>query len=61
MYDHFGYGTTIYGPLSGGFLTGKYLEGIPDGSRCATDNGWLTKERSHYRALTRYGINYLYI
>ena len=30
--DH-GYGTAIYSPLAGGLLTGKYLEGIPEGTR----------------------------
>ncbi|CAK87789.1 unnamed protein product (macronuclear) [Paramecium tetraurelia] len=43
-----GYGTTIYSPLQGGLLTGKYNDGlIPQGSRAGTDNGWLTKELSY--------------
>jgi len=37
-----GLGTTIWSPLASGFLTGKYLDGIPEGSRLArTDLGWL--------------------
>lgn len=28
-----GYGTTTWSPLAGGLLTGKYLDGIPEGSR----------------------------
>lgn len=30
------YGTTIWSPLAGGMLTGKYNNGIPEGSRVAT-------------------------
>ncbi|MGI9601142.1 MAG: potassium channel beta subunit family protein [Acidimicrobiales bacterium] len=33
LYDELGMGTTIWSPLASGVLTGKYLEGIPDGSR----------------------------
>ncbi|WP_428388160.1 aldo/keto reductase [Mucisphaera sp.] len=35
LYDpgHVGLGTTIYSPLASGLLTGKYNDGIPDGSR----------------------------
>ncbi len=29
-------GTTIWSPLKGGILTGKYLTGIPEGTRVAT-------------------------
>lgn len=28
-----GYGTTTWSPLAGGLLTGKYLDGVPEGSR----------------------------
>lgn len=31
--DHCGLGTTTWSPLASGILTGKYNEGIPDGSR----------------------------
>lgn len=44
LYEHYGYGTTIYSPLAGGFLTGKYLNGVPENSRCGKDNGWLSKD-----------------
>jgi aryl-alcohol dehydrogenase-like predicted oxidoreductase len=38
-------GTTIWSPLAAGFLTGKYLNGIPDDSRLAIQGfDWL-KER----------------
>ena len=33
LYDQFGLGTTIYSPLWAGFLTGKYINGIPENSR----------------------------
>ena len=38
-----GLGLTIWSPLASGILTGKYNEGIPKGSRLAT-NEWLQKE-----------------
>ncbi len=33
LYEDIGLGTTIWSPLAGGLLTGKYLDGIPEGSR----------------------------
>jgi len=33
LYSEIGLGTTIWSPLASGMLTGKYLDGIPDGSR----------------------------
>lgn len=33
VFRQVGLGTTIWSPLAAGFLTGKYLEGIPEGSR----------------------------
>lgn len=35
LYRDVGLGTTIWSPLASGLLTGKYLDGIPDGSRGA--------------------------
>lgn len=42
LYRDLGYGTTIWSPLASGVLTGKYANGIPEGSR-ATLKGfeWL--------------------
>lgn len=37
LFDQFGYGTTIWSPLSSGLLTGKYNDGIPEDSRFATN------------------------
>ena len=37
-----GLGTTIWSPLASGVLTGKYLDGVPKGSRLGLENlGWL--------------------
>ena len=33
IFKDLGYGSTIWGPLNNGILTGKYNDGIPDGSR----------------------------
>ncbi|KAJ3053692.1 hypothetical protein HK097_003618 [Rhizophlyctis rosea] len=39
LYKKHGLGTTIFSPLAGGFLTGKYNDGIPEGSRVALAKG----------------------
>jgi len=40
LYKELGYGTTVWSPLAGGLLTGKYNDGkIPEHSR-ATLSGW---------------------
>jgi len=42
LYSEIGMGTTIWSPLASGVLTGKYADGIPDGSRLALpDYEWL--------------------
>ena len=42
IYKNTGLGTTIWSPLAAGFLTGKYLQGIPEDSRLAiTGFDWL--------------------
>lgn len=42
LYREFGLGTTIWSPLGSGVLTGKYNQGVPDGSRLALPGyGWL--------------------
>jgi len=38
LYAKYKYGTTIWSPLSSGFLTGKYNDGIPEGSRYANNS-----------------------
>jgi aryl-alcohol dehydrogenase-like predicted oxidoreductase len=40
-----GLGTTIWSPLASGLLTGKYNEGIPEGTRLADPQlGWLREK-----------------
>jgi voltage-dependent potassium channel beta subunit len=42
LYDTVGLGLTIWSPLASGVLTGKYLKGIPEGSRMSLPNmQWL--------------------
>ncbi|MDG1680805.1 MAG: aldo/keto reductase, partial [SAR86 cluster bacterium] len=44
LYEKYGLGTTIWSPLASGALTGKYLEGIPEGSRASLEGyEWLKK------------------
>jgi voltage-dependent potassium channel beta subunit len=35
LYEDIGLGTTIWSPLASGLLTGKYMNGVPDGSRAS--------------------------
>jgi voltage-dependent potassium channel beta subunit len=45
LYEEIGLGTTIWSPLASGILTGKYNDGIPDGSRMSLpDYKWLLPE-----------------
>ncbi len=37
LYEDIGLGTTIWSPLASGLLTGKYNDGIPEGSRLSLD------------------------
>jgi voltage-dependent potassium channel beta subunit len=44
LYDALGIGTTIWSPLASGILTGKYAQGVPQGSRMTLpDYQWLRK------------------
>jgi voltage-dependent potassium channel beta subunit len=51
VYKNVGLGTTIWSPLAAGFLTGKYLNGIPEGSRLGIEgfdwlkNRWMQEEK----------------
>ena len=38
LYDRYNYGTTIWSSLSSGILTGKYNDGIPEGSRLSLES-----------------------
>jgi voltage-dependent potassium channel beta subunit len=45
LYRDLGMGTTTWSPLASGLLTGKYLDGIPEGSRAALKGyEWLQKD-----------------
>ncbi len=45
LYDSMGLGTTIWSPLASGLLTGKYNDGIPEGTRLADPQlGWLREK-----------------
>lgn len=44
LYEEIGLGTTIWSPLASGLLTGKYNDGIPEGSRLSLEKyEWLRK------------------
>ena len=44
LYRDLGYGTTIWSPLASGILTGKYNDGVPEGSRANLKGyEWLQK------------------
>lgn len=44
LYDDIGLGLTVWSPLASGLLSGKYLDGIPEGSRASLEGyGWLSK------------------
>ncbi|MGY1458911.1 MULTISPECIES: aldo/keto reductase [unclassified Luteimonas] len=40
LYAELGLGTTVWSPLASGLLTGKYNDGVPEGSRAARED-WL--------------------
>jgi voltage-dependent potassium channel beta subunit len=43
LYERIGLGTTIWSPLASGLLTGKYVDGIPPGSRSTLEGyEWLS-------------------
>jgi voltage-dependent potassium channel beta subunit len=54
LYEDIGLGTTIWSPLASGLLTGKYRDGIPEGSRGALQGyDWLAQRLSDREALDR--------
>jgi voltage-dependent potassium channel beta subunit len=54
LYDEIGLGTTIWSPLASGLLSGKYNQGMPDGTR-ATLKGyeWLRTRFENEEAVQR--------
>jgi voltage-dependent potassium channel beta subunit len=54
LFDDHGYGTTIWSPLASGLLTGKYRDGIPEGSRAALEGyEWLASQLTSAEALAK--------
>ncbi|HYF45194.1 MAG TPA: aldo/keto reductase, partial [Acidimicrobiales bacterium] len=54
LYDEVGLGLTTWSPLASGLLTGKYLDGIPEGSRLALEGyEWLRDALTTEKALRR--------
>jgi voltage-dependent potassium channel beta subunit len=52
LFDETRYGATIWSPLASGLLTGKYRDGIPEGSRGALAGyGWLAKQLTDQEAV----------
>ncbi len=45
LYEAFGLGLTTWSPLASGFLTGKYNDGIPEGSRLSLEGNDFLKRR----------------
>lgn len=54
VYKDYSYGTTTWSPLESGLLTGKYSQGIPEGSRGALDGyDWLHERLTDQEKLAR--------
>jgi voltage-dependent potassium channel beta subunit len=54
LFEDFGYGATIWSPLASGMLTGKYRDGIPEGSRGALPGyDWLGRHLRDEQAIRR--------
>ena len=52
VFDETGYGSTTWSPLAGGLLTGKYVDGIPEGSR-ATMMDWVEESVTDAEAVEK--------
>lgn len=60
--DEKGIGSIVFSPLAQGMLTGKYVDGIPEGSRAARNDGFLQedqveKQLEKIRALHRFAAD----
>jgi len=54
LYERYGYGTTVWGPLCGGVLSGRYNDGnIPNDGRYAKDDFFSRKVINRYFAATK--------
>ncbi len=57
LYETIGLGTTIWSPLASGLLTGKYNDGVPEGSRITLEGyGWLRKMFESEEGQRRLGV-----
>ncbi len=51
LYEDIGLGLTTWSPLASGLLTGKYIDGIPEGSRATLEGyDWLAKMVTNEKA-----------
>ena len=55
LYEDIGLGLTIWSPLASGLLTGKYLDGIPEGSRAALPGYEWLQRHAHRPGAQREG------
>lgn len=54
IYDSYGMGLTTWSPLASGLLTGKYNDGIPEGSRATLPRySWLAEQLTDEAALAK--------
>jgi voltage-dependent potassium channel beta subunit len=54
VYKEYGYGTTTFSPLSSGLLSGKYNQGIPEGSRSTLEGyDWLRDDVTNKEKLAK--------
>ncbi|CAN5855849.1 aldo/keto reductase [soil metagenome] len=54
LFAETGYGATTWSPLASGLLTGKYRDGVPEGSRAALEGyGWLATSLTDERSVAR--------
>ena len=54
VYEDYGYGSTTWSPLASGLLTGKYNDGIPEGSRGAISKyDWLEKDLTNPQRIAK--------
>ena len=54
LFSDYGYGATTWSPLASGLLTGKYNNGIPEGTRASLEGyDWLQKQLTDPKALNR--------
>ena len=61
LYEEFGLGLTTWSPLASGLLSGKYLDGVPEGSRATLPGydwlrGYLTDPEKNRRVRTLKGV-----